>query len=223
VYNTEVEEAVDHNYVYDLWITIDCANPVHSQAIGFARSTDGGHTFGAAVAVPGSFSSNPNSFSWDPAIAVAPNGVVYAAFMFYNADTGVTSPVVATSFDHGQTFAQVSSLPVPLSTDPQGNWGDRDFIAVARDGTVYVTWDYGPSFSEVQFLCSPTAAAPLQLVISTPSSRSPSTVARPGHRSVRSVRASLSAAPSALLSLYNQMERSTCCIGATRLIRALWP
>ena len=25
-----------------------------------------------------------------------------------------------------------------------GNFGDRDFIAVGPDGTVYVTWDYGP-------------------------------------------------------------------------------
>jgi hypothetical protein len=25
------------------------------------------------------------------------------------------------------------------------NWGDRDFIAVAPDGMIYLTWDYGPS------------------------------------------------------------------------------
>ena len=78
--------------------------------------------------------------------------------MFHNADTGVSSPAVAASFDHGQTFSQVSYLPVPPSSDPQGNWGDRDYIAVAPDGTVYVTWDYGPSFSEIQFLCSPTGS-----------------------------------------------------------------
>jgi hypothetical protein len=109
--------------------------------------------------VPGSFSpTNPNSSSWDPALAVAPNGTLYAAFMFANADTGVTSPAVAASLDHGQTFSQVAYLPVPPSTDPLGNWGDRDYIAVARDGTIYVTWDYGPSASEIQFLCSPTGS-----------------------------------------------------------------
>jgi hypothetical protein len=78
--------------------------------------------------------------------------------MFFNADTEATYPVVAASFDHGKTFSQVSALPVPPFTDPQGNWGDRDFIAVAPNGTVYVTWDFGPSSSEVQYICSPTGS-----------------------------------------------------------------
>ena len=46
-----------------------------------------------------------------------------------------------TSFDHGATFSQAASL-IPHKA---GNWGDRDFIAAGRGGTVYVTWDYGPS------------------------------------------------------------------------------
>jgi hypothetical protein len=149
--NAEVEEAVDHLYVYDLWMGCTW--------IGFARSTDGGQSFGPSLTVPGSFSTtNPDSFAWDPAITVGPTGVVYAAFMFFNADTQASYPVVAASFDHGASFTQVSSLPVPPFTDPQGNWGDRDFIAVSPDGTVYVTWDYGPSYSEVQFVCSPTGS-----------------------------------------------------------------
>jgi hypothetical protein len=153
-----VEEAVDHQYVYDLWMTNGCNAP-NGAAIGFARSADRGRQFGPSAVVPGSFSStNPYSSSWDPALAIAPNGTVYASFMFYNADTNATSPVVAASFDHGKTFSQISALPVPPSTDPLGNWGDRDFIAVARNGTIYVTWDYGPSFSEIQFLCSPTGS-----------------------------------------------------------------
>src|SRR5581483_4846024 len=34
------------------------------------------------------------------------------------------------------------------------NWGDRDFIAVGPDGTVYLTWDYGPSRASVTELCA---------------------------------------------------------------------
>jgi hypothetical protein len=56
------------------------------------------------------------------------------------AGTEAAVPAVAVSVDHGKTFARVSTLPVPAA----GNWGDRDFIAIGPDGTVYVTWDYGP-------------------------------------------------------------------------------
>jgi hypothetical protein len=34
------------------------------------------------------------------------------------------------------------------------NWGDRDFIAVGPDGSVYVTWDYGPSAAAVTDICT---------------------------------------------------------------------
>jgi hypothetical protein len=36
----------------------------------------------------------------------------------------------------------------------RNNWGDRDFIAVAPDGTVYLTWDYRPSAKKVTFICT---------------------------------------------------------------------
>jgi hypothetical protein len=58
--------------------------------------------------------------------------------------------VVAASFDHGASFEQVSALVPP----DQKNWGDRDFIAVGPDGTVYVTWDYGPERTSVSYICS---------------------------------------------------------------------
>src|SRR5947208_12715618 len=61
-------------------------------------------------------------------------------------------PVVATSFDHGQTFSQVTQLVPP---DEQ-NWGDRVFIAVGPDGAVYVKWDYGPTRKTVTYLCDPS-------------------------------------------------------------------
>jgi hypothetical protein len=138
--NAEVEQAVDAKlgYVYDEWM--GC------RGIAFARSTDGGRTFGTPISVPGSVGSNVNS--WDPAVTVAPDGTVYAAFMV--AKAGEWYPVVAASFDHGVTFPQATSLVPPDAK----NWGDRVFIAVGPDGTVYVTWDYGPERTSVTYLCA---------------------------------------------------------------------
>lgn len=138
--NAEVEQAADPSlgYVYDIWM--GC------KGIAFARSTDGGLSFGAPISVPGSVGSNVNV--WDPSVAVAPDGTVYAAFMI--AKSSQWYPVVAASFDHGATFTQVSSLIPPDAK----NWGDRDFIAVGPDGTVYVTWDYGPERTSVTYICS---------------------------------------------------------------------
>jgi len=138
--NAEVETAAAApGYVYDLWI--GC------RGIGFARSTDGGLHFGKPVTAPGS----PGA-SWDPSLAVAPDGTVYIAFM--HQANGHMYPVVDASADHGVTFPQVS----PLRPAKSGNWGDRDFIAVSQTGTVYVTWDYGPSASLVTFLCAPNGS-----------------------------------------------------------------
>jgi hypothetical protein len=144
--NAEVEEVTAApRYVYADWI--GCGG------IGFARSTDGGLHFTKPVTVPGSAGS-----SWDPAIAAGPDGAVYVSYMhasgpFFEPHTRMY-PVIAASFDHGATFPQVSADPSPH----RGNWGDRDFIAVSRTGTVYVTWDYGPSAAEIQLLCSPTGS-----------------------------------------------------------------
>jgi hypothetical protein len=44
--NAEVEQAVDYRYVYEAWM--GC------RGIGFARSTDGGRSFGHPMLVPGS-------------------------------------------------------------------------------------------------------------------------------------------------------------------------
>jgi hypothetical protein len=138
--NAEVVTATGApRYVYDLWI--GCGG------IGFARSTDGGLHFGTPMTAPGS-----QGASWDPAIAVAPDGTVYIAFM--HQATGHMYPVVDASADHGASFPQVS----PLLPAKQGNWGDRDFIAVSGTGTVYVTWDYGPSAKLVTFICAPNGS-----------------------------------------------------------------
>ena len=138
--NAEVVNAVDarRGYVYESWM--GCSK------IAFARSTDGGRTFGDPIPVAGSIGSNLNA--WDPALAVAPDGTVYAAFMV--AKGSQWYPVVAASFDNGATFSQVSSLVPP---DPK-NWGDRPFIAAGPDGTLYLTYDYGPERTSVTFICA---------------------------------------------------------------------
>src|SRR5260221_10082537 len=71
--NAEVEQAVDPKlgYVYEEWM--GC------RGIAVARSADGGRTWDAPVSLPGTVGSNINT--WDPAIAVAPDGTVYASFM----------------------------------------------------------------------------------------------------------------------------------------------
>jgi hypothetical protein len=135
--NNEIEQAVDpaRGYVYEEWI--GCGNH-----IGFAASADGGRHFGKPVILPDSYGA------WDPAVAVAPNGTVYVAFM---KSTPIHMfPVVVASFDHGQTFPQVTQV-VPST---RGNWGDRDFIAVGPTGTLYMTWDYGPSVREIKLVCA---------------------------------------------------------------------
>jgi hypothetical protein len=136
--NAEVEQAVDGSRVYEIWM--GCSG------IAFARSTDGGAHFSKPISVPGSLGSDLNT--WDPAITVGPDGTVYAAFMIAHGSQWY--PVVAASFDHGVTFPQVSSLVPPDAK----NWGDRDFIAVGPDGTVYVTWDYGPNRTSVTSICA---------------------------------------------------------------------
>jgi hypothetical protein len=86
-----VEQAVDPRlgYVYEEWM--GCTG------IAVARSADGGRTWDAPVSLPGTVGSNGNT--WDPALAVAPDGAVYASFML--ARNGQYYPVVDASFDHG--------------------------------------------------------------------------------------------------------------------------
>ena len=134
--NQEVVSAADASGdIYQSWI--GCGG------IGFARSTNNGGSYNAPLTLSGS------SGAWDPTLAVAPNGTVYAAFMSAN-----NYPVVEASFDHGATFTQTAGVVPPGSN----YFGDRPFIAVGPDGTVYVTWDYGPDSSNVQTICSPTGS-----------------------------------------------------------------
>lgn len=133
--NAEVEQAVDPsgNYVYEEWIGQDW--------IGFSRSTDGGTHFGKPVRL------RDSGGGWDPALAVADDGTVYAVFMVSRGNRSF--PVVLASFDHGLTFPQLTALKPPRKS----NWGDRDFVATGPNHTVYVTWDYGPYPAAVKLRC----------------------------------------------------------------------
>lgn len=75
---------------------------------------------------------------WDPAIAVAPDGTVYVSFMIARR---YAHPVVDVSVDHGMRFTRVAQVMPPAGY--RHDLGDRDFIAVAPNGTTYLTWIYG--------------------------------------------------------------------------------
>jgi len=152
--NAEVVQAVDGRYVYEAWIGCN-------RGIGFARSVDDGKSFGASKVVLGSHRKSLHT--WDPAIAVAPGGTVYVAYMVgpeegASGDSGPMAPAVAVSHDHGRSFDRVSTLPVPPRKEAIGNFGDRPFIAVGPNGTLDVTWDYGPRRAEVRIVCPPTSS-----------------------------------------------------------------
>lgn len=136
--NAETELATWHRYVYVAWM--GCGN-----SLAFARSADGGRTWSAPVVMSGS------SGSWDPAVTVSPEGVLYVSFM--NSNSTYTYPVVQTSFDFGRTFTQHIVQP-----PDQNNWGDRDFIAAGPHGVVYLTWDYGPDASLLKYICAPNGS-----------------------------------------------------------------
>ena len=143
--NAETIQASDPavNGVYDAWM--GC------KGIGFASSLDGGTTWSVPQTLIGS-AGQKGGRSWDPAVAVAPDGTVYVSFMVSR--SGLSYPVIDVSTDHGATFKTAGAITPP---DPK-NWGDRDFIAVAPNGDLYLTWDYGPSAAALQFVCSPTGS-----------------------------------------------------------------
>src|SRR5436309_2649342 len=66
------------------------------------------------------------------------------------AKTAIGLVAAAALFDHGQTFPQVTEVIPP---DPK-NWGDRVFLATGPDGTLYLTWDYGPERTSVTTICA---------------------------------------------------------------------
>lgn len=146
--NAEVQQAYDpaNGYLYEAWI--GCGG------IGFSRSTDGGYSFDAASAVPGSTTgpTGPTNSSWDPSVVVAPNGTVYVGYMVNR--TQGDAPVVAWSFDHGATFAGFQYAFRPALSE----FSDRDFLAAAPNGTLFLSWDYSPNASIDTIGCAPAGS-----------------------------------------------------------------
>ena len=137
----DISEAVDHtrDYVYQEFEGCD-----HDDGIGFARSVNGGNSYAAPAALPDS------DGGWDPWLAVAPDGTVYAAFM--NTIDHYTYPIIDVSHDYGSTFTAEQSL----KPAQRRNWGDAEYIAVSSNGTLYVAWGYGPSNPEVKSKYGPS-------------------------------------------------------------------
>lgn len=139
----DISEAVDgtRDDVYQEFEGCDNGN-----AIGFARSVDGGESYTPPVVLPDSRGG------WDPWLAVAPDGTLYAAFM--NTIGNRTYPVIDVSHDDGLTF----DVQQALRPAQRNNWGDADYIGVGPNGALYVAWDYGPSNSKVKLACSQTGS-----------------------------------------------------------------
>jgi hypothetical protein len=195
----DISDAVDpvRDYVYQEFEGCD-----HDDGVGFARSTNGGKSYSPAAALPGS------NGGWDPWLAVAPDGTLYAAFM--NTIGRFTYPIIDVSHDYGRSFT------VERSLRPQGrhrNWGDADYIAVGSNGTLYVAWDYGPSNAEVKSRCSPTGscwATNGDLNVAVQSSTddaqtfSPISIANPGYPGAGDDEGDVTVAPDGALDLLYQ-------------------
>jgi hypothetical protein len=135
---------------------------VTSMGCGFrdiqvSRSTDGGRRFSAPVALPGSAAQcgldRCDVFAQAPMIAIGPGGLVYVSFMYGVGGYVDQFPVVDVSTNDGKSFRGLAPLPVPPATKAGIAYGDVDSINVARNGTIYVVWGYGPKGSEVKLDC----------------------------------------------------------------------
>jgi hypothetical protein len=144
--NAEVEQAVHGSHIYEEWM--NCGK---SSSIGFASSANGGKTWSRPLTLPDS------AGSWDPSVAVSPEGVVYAAYMQtdqVSKKVAYSYPIVDTSTNNGASF----TLRAKVNPNVKNNWGDRDFILAGPHGAVYLTWDYGPSAADVKFICNPNGS-----------------------------------------------------------------
>ena len=146
--NAEVEQVYnpENGYIYEAWIA--------NFSIGFAYSTNGGASFAGQMVLPGSHVvPGTRIYSWDPSIALFQNGSIVVAFM-HEFSNGSISPVVDFSFNNGTSFP-ITSVVNPVSN---ASFSDRDFVAVAPNGTVYVTWNHAPNGSLVSYYCPPGAS-----------------------------------------------------------------
>ncbi len=135
----------DGDYVYATWDRLD--GDVHGPT-WFARTTDGGESWEPAQAI---YDPGPTSQTLGNLIAVLGDGTVIALFSQIDTDPDQTqhsSLRVIRSTDHGSTWSApifVADLLAIGAVDPESQAGIRDSaglaqLAMAPDGTLYVTW-----------------------------------------------------------------------------------
>ncbi|MDE1726973.1 MAG: exo-alpha-sialidase [Thaumarchaeota archaeon] len=124
----------------------------------FAKSTDGGQTFGTPINI----SSNPGASGW-PQISVDGNNV-YTSWVDNTA--GHYDIYISKSADDGNTF----EAPIDVNSGTSGSWYN---IMATSSNTVYLAWQQAnPGSNDIMFVKSTTfvpefgSIAPIILVIS---------------------------------------------------------
>ncbi len=145
------------NWVYQLVTGIDSrectdpsgANKCPGTSVVFSASSDGGKTWGAHT-FPCGIACSGVGWQFDPQLAVANDGTIYAAWL----NTFDPGAVLLKSSDHGQTWT------APLAVDGPLTYSDKEILAISANGKdVYLafngklkSWavashDYGASFA----------------------------------------------------------------------------
>src|SRR5256885_2037312 len=136
--NAEVEEAADPSlgYVYETWM--GC------RGIAFARSTDGGATFGTMTPISPGF---PASGGDSAPLVVEPNGridVLYQGYQITDPTTYTMNPAYSyftSSTDHGQTWSAPVRVGAQGGTMSLDEWWIDGDISIDAGGNLYATWD----------------------------------------------------------------------------------
>jgi BNR repeat-like domain len=114
----------------------------------FSRTDDGGRTWSDAAVID---SPPPNAIDLSSVILVLPNGTLLAVFQrqdFFPDFTATQEYMASRSSDGGRTWSppvEIATMPIQPLFDPET--GDErpqpgfHSAAVARDGTIYVTWE----------------------------------------------------------------------------------
>jgi hypothetical protein len=137
----------------------DCANQSRLRpSILYRVSPDGGNSWGPVKFVCGAdcrTGNNLGPWQFDPRIKVANDGTVFVLWTNWG-----PGPVVARSFDHGETFTR----PVIAGQSHQG-WADFPHLAISADGRdVYVASNTTDPFVVASHDGGATFGNPVRLV-----------------------------------------------------------
>jgi len=131
----------DAKDIYVLWQEIVFSGGGHGGEILFARSTDGGRTFGKPVnlstSIAGDGKGRLTRRLWDNGsldLAAGPKGDLYAAWTEYEGNLWFSR-----SNDRGVTFSE----PVRVAGGSDAKPARGPSLAVGDDGTVYLAWTVG--------------------------------------------------------------------------------